>query len=470
MTRFSRRVAGIEVSGIRKWFEGAGPGAINLGLGQPDLDTPTHIKAAACRAIEEGRTGYTPNGGIPELQEAIAAKSRRENGLEFSPGQVIVTAGASEALHIAMQALVDDGDRVLVADPGFVSYAALASIAGGRPEGLRLDDRFHIDVEAAKERMDGAKVLVLNSPANPTGAVEPADSVRALAEYADDAGVTILSDEVYEHFVYDGARMTSPGRFGENVVTINATSKTYAMTGWRLGWLAGPDEVVAQAVKVHQYCQACATSIVVALRVGRPLVTVGCALLVLLIGLSRLVLGVHYPIDVIGGYLIGLALLAGFVLAWPKAVQTARRHPLRRVALAALLLSLVAVAASALVAASIGPWSPDTAWTGPIAGLDPVSIEYTLIAAGFGLGLVLGTGADRGCRVFRSLPAGLVATLVGLIVLALLWFGAALLLPDQGVVAALGVYLRSAAVGAWCIAGAPQLFCRLGLYAGSDDA
>ncbi|MGD9937017.1 MAG: phosphatase PAP2 family protein [Methanoregulaceae archaeon] len=208
----------------------------------------------------------------------------------------------------------------------------------------------------------------------------------------------------------------------------------------------------------------------VALRVGRPLVTVGCALLVLLIGLSRLVLGVHYPIDVIGGYLIGLALLAGFVLAWPKAVQTARRHPLRRVALAALLLSLVAVAASALVAASIGPWSPDTAWTGPIAGLDPVSIEYTLIAAGFGLGLVLGTGADRGCRVFRSLPAGLVATLVGLIVLALLWFGAALLLPDQGVVAALGVYLRSAAVGAWCIAGAPQLFCRLGLYAGSDDA
>lgn len=261
MTRFSRRVAGIEVSGIRKWFEGAGPGAINLGLGQPDLDTPAHIKAAACRAIEEGRTGYTPNGGIPELQEAIVAKSQRENGLGFAPRQVIVTAGASEALHIAMQALVDDGDRVLVADPGFVSYAALASIAGGRPEGLRLDDRFHIDVEAAKEQMDGAKVLILNSPANPTGAVEPADSVRALAEYADDAGVTILSDEVYEHFVYDGARMTSPGRFGENVVTINATSKTYAMTGWRLGWLAGPDEVVAQAVKVHQYCQACATSI-----------------------------------------------------------------------------------------------------------------------------------------------------------------------------------------------------------------
>lgn len=208
----------------------------------------------------------------------------------------------------------------------------------------------------------------------------------------------------------------------------------------------------------------------VALRVGRPLVTVGCALLVVMIGLSRLVLGVHYPLDVIGGYLIGLAILAGFLLAWPRAVQIAQAHPPRRVALAALLLSLVAVAASGLVAASIGPWSPDTAWTGPIAGLDPVSIEYTLIAAGFGLGLVLGTEVDRGCRVFRSVPAGLVATLVGLIVLALLWFGAALLLPDQGPVAALGVYLRSAAVGAWCIAGAPFVFCRLGLFAGPREA
>lgn len=261
MTRFARRVTGIEVSGIRKWFEGAGPGSVNLGLGQPDLDTPAHIKAAACRALDEGRTGYTPNAGIPELRAAIVEKSRRENDLEYSPDQVIVTAGASEALLIAMQALVDDGDRVLLADPGFVSYAALATIAGGRPEGLPLDDRLRIDVEAAKARIDGAKVLVLNSPANPTGAVEPEDSVRALVEYADDAGATVISDEVYEHFVYDGVRAVSAARFGENVVTINATSKTYAMTGWRLGWLAGPDEVVGQAIKVHQYGLACATSI-----------------------------------------------------------------------------------------------------------------------------------------------------------------------------------------------------------------
>lgn len=208
----------------------------------------------------------------------------------------------------------------------------------------------------------------------------------------------------------------------------------------------------------------------VALRVGRPLVTAGCALLVLLIGTSRLVLGVHYPVDVVGGYLIGLALLAVFVLVWPQAVQIARRWPPRRVALAALALSLVAVGVSGIVAASAASWSPDAAWTGPIAGLDPVSIEYTLIAAGFGLGLVLGAGGDRGCRAFCSLSAGLVATFVGLVVLAAVWFGAGLLLPAQGPVASLGVYLRAAFVGAWCIAGAPLLFCRLGLYDGRDSA
>ncbi len=261
MTRYARRVAGLEVSGIRKWFECAGPETISLALGQPDFDTPEHIKEAACRSLAEGRTGYTSNAGIPELRDAIVAKSKRENGLDYSPEQVVVTAGASEALHLALQTLVDDGDRVLVADPGFVSYSALAGLAGGRPEGLRLDDRLRIDVEAAKERLDGAKVLVLNSPANPTGAVEPAESVKALVEYANDAGATVISDEVYEHFVYDGVKVVSAARYGDDVVTINAASKTYAMTGWRLGWLAGSDELVGQAIKIHQYAVACAPAV-----------------------------------------------------------------------------------------------------------------------------------------------------------------------------------------------------------------
>ncbi|HVP95991.1 pyridoxal phosphate-dependent aminotransferase [Methanoregula sp.] len=258
--KFSPRVRDIEISGIRKIFEAAGPGSINLGLGQPDFDTPQHIKDAAITAIREGKTGYTPNTGIAELREAIIAKFRKENELQYAPDQIIVTAGASEALHIVMQALVSEGDRVLCADPGFVSYAALATIAGGKSVGVPLDKSHHIDIEKAQVLMDGARLFVLNTPANPTGAVESSDSVRALVEYASDAGVTVVSDEVYEHFVY-GKKHVSAARFGDNVITINAASKTYAMTGWRLGYLAASQEIVGQCLKVHQYCQACATSI-----------------------------------------------------------------------------------------------------------------------------------------------------------------------------------------------------------------
>ncbi|MFA5331945.1 MAG: pyridoxal phosphate-dependent aminotransferase [Methanoregula sp.] len=258
--RFSQRVKGIEISGIRRIFEAAGPDSINLGLGQPDFDTPQHIKEAAIAAIREGKTGYTANTGIPELREALSAKLKKENNVSYAPDQIVVTAGASEALHVVMQALVSEGDIVLTQDPGFVSYAALATLAGGKPVGVPLDKNLHIDIEKAKERMDGARLFVLNSPANPTGAVESKESIKALVEYAADVGVTIVSDEVYEHFVY-GKEHWSAAQFGDNVVTINAASKTYAMTGWRLGYLAGSHEVVGQCLKVHQYCQACATSI-----------------------------------------------------------------------------------------------------------------------------------------------------------------------------------------------------------------
>jgi len=258
--KFASRVGHIELSGIRRIFEAAGPDSINLGLGQPDFDTPQHIKDAGVAAICSGKTGYTPGTGIPELRAAIAEKFRRENGLSYSPDQMIVTAGASEALHIVMQALVGKGDRVLCPDPGFVSYMALASLADGVPVSMPLDKEFHVDVEKAKELMDGARVMVLNSPSNPTGAVEGKESIRALVEYADDQGVTVVSDEVYEHFIY-GKKHWSAAQFGENVVTVNATSKTYAMTGWRLGYLAASPDIINECLKVHQYCQACATSI-----------------------------------------------------------------------------------------------------------------------------------------------------------------------------------------------------------------
>jgi aspartate aminotransferase len=258
--RFSRRVLDVEMSGIRKFFQAARPDSINLGLGQPDFDTPAHIKEAAIRAIRDGRTGYTFNTGIEELRTALCDKLRRENNLEYAPDQVIVTAGAGEALFIALQSLVENGDRVLVPDPGFVSYAAGAVLAGGRPVGVPLDDSLHLDIEACKELMDGARLFILNSPANPTGAVESRETIRAIVEYAGDAGVTVVSDEVYEHFIYEKEHV-SAACFGDDVVTVNAASKTYAMTGWRLGYVAASREYIAQFVKVHQYCQTCATSI-----------------------------------------------------------------------------------------------------------------------------------------------------------------------------------------------------------------
>ncbi|HTY92210.1 MAG TPA: pyridoxal phosphate-dependent aminotransferase [Methanocella sp.] len=259
--KFDKRVTGIDISGIRKAFEGAGPGAINLGLGQPDFDTPEHIKAEAVKAIEEGFTGYTSNMGIPELREALARKFKSENGLDYTPAQIMVTSGASEALHIALEALCGKGDEVLVPDPGFVSYSALTTIADAKPVPVPLGENLRYDPETLKEFInDRTKAIVLNSPSNPTGAVQAPDEIKAIVEIALDKGVTVISDEVYEHFIYEGVH-DSPARYGDNVITVNAASKTYAMTGWRLGYLAAGLDYIDQMLKVHQNVQACACSI-----------------------------------------------------------------------------------------------------------------------------------------------------------------------------------------------------------------
>jgi aspartate aminotransferase len=258
--RFAQRALDIEMSGIRKFFQAAKPGSISLALGQPDFDTPEHIKKAAIQAINEGKTGYTFNAGLPELRDALSKKLRNENGVKYHPDQIIVTAGAGEALFVAIQALVNPGDRVLIPDPGFVSYEACTRIAGGIMDALPMDASLHIDLDAAMEKMAGARLLILNSPGNPTGTVENEGTIRALVEAAGDAGVTVISDEVYEHLIYD-EKHTSAARFGEDVLTVNATSKTYSMTGWRVGYIAGHPDYIEQCLKIHQYCQTCATSI-----------------------------------------------------------------------------------------------------------------------------------------------------------------------------------------------------------------
>jgi len=263
MTDFSRRVEQVSISGIREVFEAAGEDAINLGLGQPDFPAPAHARQAAVDAIEAGEAdGYTTNKGRASLREAICAKHARDNDLDYDPAGVIATAGGSEALHIALEAHVDPGERVLFPDPGFVSYEALTHIAGGEPVGLPLRDDLTLDPATVEDAItEDTAAFVVNSPANPTGAVQSPDDMREFARIADEHDVLCISDEMYEHIVFEGEHR-SPAEFAEtdNVVVVNGCSKTYSMTGWRLGWVAASERRADRMVRVHQYAQACASA------------------------------------------------------------------------------------------------------------------------------------------------------------------------------------------------------------------
>ncbi|MDL2261148.1 pyridoxal phosphate-dependent aminotransferase [Methanimicrococcus sp. OttesenSCG-928-J09] len=259
--QFSTGVSNINISGIRKLFEAAGPNAINLGIGQPDFDTPANIKAAAIQAIEDGFTGYTAGLGIPELRNAISDKFKRENNFEVSPDQIMVTSGASEALYITTAALVSPGDEVLIPNPGFLAYKSIVNMLNGKDVSVKMKEDLTVDPNDVLEKITPkTKALILNSPGNPTGAVSSKEDIKAIADIATDKNITIISDEVYEYFIYEGTH-TSPAQFTDNVVTVNAFSKSYSMTGWRVGYLAANSDYVGQILKVHQYLQACASSI-----------------------------------------------------------------------------------------------------------------------------------------------------------------------------------------------------------------
>ncbi|MCW3141840.1 MAG: aminotransferase class I/II-fold pyridoxal phosphate-dependent enzyme, partial [Methanophagales archaeon] len=192
--RFSSRIKEIEISGIRKAFEAFSGEFFNLGLGEPDFDTPEHIKEAAMEALKSGFTSYTFNKGIEELRVAISNKFRRDNDFEVDPDEIIVTSGASEALHIAILSVVERGDEVLIPDPGFVSFAALTRLAEGKPVGVHLSEDLTMSVEDVKEKLtDKTKAMILNSPANPTGAVESEENIKAIVDVANDHHITIIS-------------------------------------------------------------------------------------------------------------------------------------------------------------------------------------------------------------------------------------------------------------------------------------
>jgi aspartate aminotransferase len=263
MTEFSDRVEQVSISGIREVFEAAGEDAINLGIGQPDFPTPEHARQAAVEAVEGGKAdAYTSNKGTRELREAISAKHDRDNGFSVPPENLIATAGGSEALHLAMEAHVDQGEEVIFPDPGFVSYDALTRIAGGEPRPVSLREDLTMDPAAVEEAItEDTAAFVVNSPANPTGAVQSEQDMREFARIADEYDVLCISDEVYEHIVFEGDHH-SPMTFAEsdNVVVVNACSKTYSMTGWRLGWVAASERRIERMLRVHQYVQACASA------------------------------------------------------------------------------------------------------------------------------------------------------------------------------------------------------------------
>ncbi len=258
--RPARRLAGIEKSEIRQFFERAPAGSINLGLGEPDLPTPEVVRRAAARAVLEEQNGYTVHAGLPTLRERVAGDYAFLRG---DSDRVIITAGAQEALYLALTAVVDEGDEVLVPDPGFVAYATIARMAGGRPVSYPLSAArdFALD-RAAFGRVVSrrTKVVVCVSPSNPTGRALDQGDLRAMADALEGTDTLVVSDEIYRDLYYE-ERPRSIADFHPGTLVVGGVSKSMSMTGWRLGWLCGPAEVIRSALVLHGYVTTCASTV-----------------------------------------------------------------------------------------------------------------------------------------------------------------------------------------------------------------
>ncbi|MCY0885365.1 MAG: pyridoxal phosphate-dependent aminotransferase, partial [Firmicutes bacterium] len=234
-----------------KELKAQGRNIINFSAGEPDFDTPEPIRAAGIRAIENGHTRYTAVGGTPELKRAVAARIREDIGLTYAPGEILVSVGAKHSLFNAVMALVDPGDGVLLPVPYWVTYPEQIKLAEGvvQPVPLSAETGWALTAEAVEAALDGrSRGLILNSPSNPTGAVVPPEELARIAEVVRAHDLWVIADEIYARLLYDGARHQSIATFPglrERTVVINGVSKAYAMTGWRIGYAAGPAEVIA---------------------------------------------------------------------------------------------------------------------------------------------------------------------------------------------------------------------------------
>ena len=268
----SSRVAGIAASATVammdrvKQLREAGENVIGLATGTPDFDTPAYIKEAGKAAIDEDRTyiTYTQSAGLPELREAIATKLVRENNVRVTPDEILVTIGVKQGLFTAAQACLNPGDEVLIPTPTWVTYAACVTLAGAVPVFVpcRKEKSFRPDPEdLARHITPRTRMIMLNSPGNPAGGVITSAAMLGIAELATKHDLLVLSDEIYEHMVFDDHRHISiaslPG-MGERTLTLNGLSKTYAMTGWRVGYVAGPRQVLRNMQKIHSHSVTCA--------------------------------------------------------------------------------------------------------------------------------------------------------------------------------------------------------------------
>jgi len=240
-------------------LKAAGRDVIGLGAGEPDFDTPDHIKRAAIAAIEAGATKYTAVGGTPALKKAIAAKFKRDNGLDYAADQIIVGTGGKQVLYNALIATIDPGDEVIIPAPYWVSYPDMALLAGGEPVIVECpeEDGFKLQPDALEAAITPkTKWLILNSPSNPTGAAYTAADMKAITDVLmRHPHVWVMSDDMYEHLVYDGFQFVTPAQIEpgllDRTLTVNGVSKTYAMTGWRIGYAGGPAELIKAMAKVQ---------------------------------------------------------------------------------------------------------------------------------------------------------------------------------------------------------------------------
>lgn len=261
----SEKVAALKPSGIRKFFDVANEmeGVISLGVGEPDFDTPWHIREEGIYSLEQGRTFYTSNAGLVPLKEEVCRYLYRRFDLAYQPNEVIVTVGGSEAIDVGLRCLLNPGDEVLIPEPSYVSYRPCVIMADGVPVTIELkeENEFRLTKQQLLDSItDKTKVLILPFPNNPTGAIMEKKDLEEIAEVIKEKDLYVISDEIYAELTYTDRHVSIASLPGmkERTIVINGFSKAYAMTGWRLGYAVGPCEIIKQMIKIHQYVIMCA--------------------------------------------------------------------------------------------------------------------------------------------------------------------------------------------------------------------